>query len=63
MTIRFKVDEDLPCEIAQRLRSAGYDALTVLEEKLRGASDSKVWEHCRDEKRCLFTADKGFADA
>ena len=63
MTTRFKVDEDLPREIAERLRAAGYDAVTVCEEDLGGADDSRVWEAAHAERRCLLTADKGFADA
>lgn len=62
MVTRFKVDEDLPTEIAQRLRTAGYDAMTVIEEDLSGAVDSRVWGEASREKRCLVTAGKGFAD-
>lgn len=63
MSIRFKVDEDLPGEIASMLRAGGHDAISVLEERLGGAPDSWVWEAAQHEQRCLFTADKGFANA
>lgn len=63
MATRIKVDEDLPQAVAERLRAAGHDAFTVAEEDLSGASDDRVWEAAHSERRCLFTADKGFADA
>jgi len=59
--IRIKVDEDLPVEIATLLRDAGCDVRTVAEQDLRGASDERLWGATRDERRCLVTADKGFA--
>jgi len=63
MAIRFKVDEDLPREIASILRAGGHDAVSVLDEKLGGAPDPRVWSAVQQEHRCLLTADKGFADA
>jgi hypothetical protein len=30
--MRFKVDENLPAEVAQLLRAAGHDALTVVDQ-------------------------------
>ncbi len=62
MSIRFKVDEDLPRDIAPMLRARGHDAATVVEERLGGAPDSRVWEVAQHEHRCLVTADKGFAN-
>lgn len=60
MPARFKVDEDLPAEIAERLRAVGYDAVTVREQSLCGVEDSRLWELVQHEARCLMTADKGF---
>ncbi len=37
--MRFKVDENLPIEVAEILRAAGHDAATVNDEALGGASD------------------------
>ncbi|MCB9867946.1 MAG: DUF5615 family PIN-like protein [Phycisphaerales bacterium] len=62
MPSRFKIDEDLPAEIALELRHEGHDALTVLEEALAGESDETVWRAAQDEHRVLITADKGFGD-
>jgi predicted nuclease of predicted toxin-antitoxin system len=57
-----KIDEDLPLVLAQKLRAAGYQATTVLEENLGGAKDSTLWAVIQDEGKFLITADKGFAD-
>lgn len=62
MTIRVKVDEDLPAEVASILRKTGHDATTVHEQGLGGTADSALWTHVQGERRCLVTADKGFAD-
>lgn len=62
MPLRFKIDEDLPREVAECFRTAGFDAQTVIEESLGGASDELLWEHAQREQRCLVTADKGIAD-
>lgn len=62
MRLQFKVDENLPGEVAELLRSAGHDALTVLDQHMGGASDSKLANQVRSEGRCLLTLDLGFAD-
>ena len=58
----FKVDENLPQEVAEILRQAGHDATTVLEQGLGGAADSALEEVFRKEQRALVTLDNGFAD-
>ncbi len=60
--IRIKVDENLPIEVARRLNDAGHDALTVLDQKMGGASDEEIAGVCRDEGRILITLDGGFSD-
>jgi len=60
--VRFKVDENLPVEVADLLRAAGHDALTVLEQLLGGAHDPKVIAVCAGEDRVLVTLDTDFAD-
>ena len=62
MAVCFKVDEDLPGDVATLLREAGHDATTVVEQDLTGASDDALWRSVDQEKRCLITADKGFAN-
>lgn len=41
-TARFKIDEDLPAEIAQMLRAAGHDAATVAEQRMVGTPDDRL---------------------
>jgi predicted nuclease of predicted toxin-antitoxin system len=60
--LKFKTDENVPAEAAELLRSAGFDALTVLEQVLGGANDSAVSGICREEDRILVTLDTDFAD-
>ncbi|WP_368730321.1 DUF5615 family PIN-like protein [Nitrosococcus oceani] len=35
--MNFKIDENLPVEVAELLCEAGHDALTVDEQELRGS--------------------------
>jgi predicted nuclease of predicted toxin-antitoxin system len=60
--MRFKIDENLPIDLAAVLRNAGHDALTVDDQGLRGASDSHLFDACIQEKRVLITLDTDFAD-
>lgn len=58
--MRFKVDEDLPTEVAVLLREKGHDAPTVGDQQLQGCPDEQLWSVAQGERRCLVTADKGF---
>jgi predicted nuclease of predicted toxin-antitoxin system len=60
--MRFKVDENLPLEFVDLLRTAGYDALSVHDQLLSGKSDDIVACVCRDEGRILVTLDLDFSD-
>jgi predicted nuclease of predicted toxin-antitoxin system len=60
--LKFKVDENLPLECASCLRDAGHDAETAESEKLSGANDAQLFEHCRAESRVLVTLDLDFAN-
>jgi predicted nuclease of predicted toxin-antitoxin system len=59
---RFKVDEDLPRQIADLLIARGHDAATVVGQGWQGMSDEILWPRVQSEGRWLVTADKGFAD-
>jgi predicted nuclease of predicted toxin-antitoxin system len=58
----FKTDENLPEQVADLLRQAGFDARTVLDQSLGGKPDPRIAEVCRDEGRALITLDLDFAD-
>ncbi len=60
--MKFKIDENLPVEVAKLLQQAGHDALTVWDQALTGSPDPEIADACQREGRCLFTLDKDFAD-
>lgn len=60
--MQFKIDENLPVEIAEMLISAGHDALTVFDQGLQGIRDERLINICNDEARILVTLDMDFAD-
>ena len=60
--MKFKVDENLPVEVADLLRQAGYDAATVPGQHLEGSPDSDIASVCQQEGRALITLDTDFAD-
>ena len=59
--MKFKVDENLPVELALSSSEAGHDALTVLDQGLGGRADGHVAEICKRERRALATLDTDFA--
>ena len=62
MTLRFKLDENLPQRIEFALRDIGHDVETALSEGLAGASDPDLLAACIAEDRVLVTLDLDFAD-
>ncbi len=60
--IKFKIDENLPVEVADSLRQVGYDAATVYEQNLVGEADENIATVCQLEKRAIVTLDTDFAD-
>lgn len=53
--MKFKIDENLPVELANLLESAGYDAMTVKQQKLSGEKDPVIFDICQQEGRVLVT--------
>jgi len=53
--VKFKVDENLPVEVADLLGLAGHDATTVLAQNLGGSPDHDLVSVCQDEDRALIT--------
>lgn len=60
--MQFKIDENLPVEIAELLVIAGHDAKTVNDQRLEGALDSELANVCCVENRTLITLDTDFSD-
>jgi predicted nuclease of predicted toxin-antitoxin system len=60
--MKFKIDENLPGEVAADRRAAGHDAETIVEEGLTGAPDALVMQSVQQERRVLLTMDKGIGD-
>ncbi len=60
--MKFKLDENLPTELAADLRVIGHEADTVLDEGLRGAADTKLVQVATAAGRILLTLDKGIAN-
>ena len=60
--LKFKVDENLPAEVAALLVEAGHDALTVPDQQLGGRPDLDVANVCRHEGRVVVTLDLDFSD-
>ena len=60
--MKFKIDENLPVEVAEVLRQAGYEATTVHDQNLAGEIDRTLALVCHSEQRALITLDTDFAD-
>lgn len=60
--MRFKVDENLPDDIAEALRNRGHDAETVYGEGLRGKDDRTIAVRGQQEGRAIVTLDLDFAN-
>ena len=62
VSLRFLIDEDVPCSTTRVLRDAGFDVTNVHEAGLRGKSDDLVFAFAQSEKRLLITCDMGFSN-
>ena len=60
--MQFKIDENLPVELAELLARAGHNAKTVNDQKLKGAQDSHLINLCKKENRAFITFDADFSD-
>ena len=52
--MRFKVDENLPAEVADLLRAAGHDAVTVNDQGVGGAKDPDLANLLQREQRAFI---------
>jgi predicted nuclease of predicted toxin-antitoxin system len=53
--VKLKLDENLGAPGAEQFRQAGHDVSTVSEQELCSATDRKLSEVYRIERRCLVT--------
>jgi predicted nuclease of predicted toxin-antitoxin system len=60
--MQFKIDENLPVEIAEMLNVARHDAKTVNDQRLQGTTDPALINICTAEDRVLVTLDTDFSD-
>ncbi len=60
--MKLKLDENLGSRGAELFRQAGHDISTVAQQGLCSATDKKLLEICRAEKRCLITLDLEFGN-
>ena len=60
--MRFKLDENLPIELADDLGRLGHDVDTVVGEGLAGSEDAAVVKAARGSDGILLTLDKGIAN-
>ena len=60
--MKFKIDENLPIDLADLFNKAGHDALTIHDEDLKGCNDPDILRICQKEERALITLDLDFSD-
>lgn len=60
--VKLKLDENLGTRGREVFERFGYDVLTVSEQKLQSANDSRLVDICRQEARCLVSLDLDFAN-
>jgi predicted nuclease of predicted toxin-antitoxin system len=60
--VKLKLDENVALRVVTFLRLAGHDVETVPNQGLNSAPDVELINVCRQEERCLVTADRGFGN-
>jgi predicted nuclease of predicted toxin-antitoxin system len=62
MTVKVKLDENLPRALVEELVQLGHEVDTVPEEGMGGRSDHEIWSACQQAGRFLVTQDLDFSD-
>jgi predicted nuclease of predicted toxin-antitoxin system len=60
--MRFKIDENLPIDVADFLCQSGHDATTIYAQGMVGVGDPEILRACQHEGRILVSLDLDFAD-
>ena len=60
--MNFKIDENLPIELALLFRECGHECDTVFDEQVEGRPDSIVLANALADDRIIVTLDFYFAD-
>ena len=60
--MEFKLNENLPVELADLLIQEGHNATTVPAQRLTGQPDDMIARICASEGLALLTLDTDFAD-
>ena len=58
--MRFLIDECVSPTTVQLLRQLGHDVLDIKELKRFGVKDAEIYRIACQQKRAIFTTDKGF---
>jgi uncharacterized protein with PIN domain len=58
--VRFLIDECISPTTTRLLRSLGHDVLDIKELKQFGSQDPEIYRIACQQKRAIFTTDKGF---
>jgi hypothetical protein len=60
--VKIKLDENLPADLQELLRTAKHDVASVAEQGLAGCDDPSVLQAAAAEGRIFMTFDTDFAD-
>jgi predicted nuclease of predicted toxin-antitoxin system len=60
--MKAKLDENLPLQLAARLRNLGHDVHTMQDEGRAGCEDLSLWRAAQREERIRITQDLDFSD-
>jgi predicted nuclease of predicted toxin-antitoxin system len=58
--MKFKLDENLPLQIATAIQARTHDIETAGEKGLSGRADADIWQAAQPEGRILITQDSIF---
>lgn len=59
--MKIKIDENLPVDVVDLLKAAGYDVESVYSEGIEGCSGKQLITICKKEQRVLITLDYDFS--